>query len=114
MEKFVFDPRTPVEPKSEQLGRFFDDEREECILVGRARNGDRKSFDALVRRCDRLILAFALSACSDRRTAPTVYVRTFVEAYRSIRRLPPGMRFRTWVYGIAQQVTSNGRFGRRI
>lgn len=105
MEESVLAPHTPGDRKSKQFGRAIDAEAEESVLVGRARKGDRKSFDELVGRWDSHVLAFALAASRDRRTARTLYVRTFVEAYRSIRRLPPGMSFRTWVYAIARQIT---------
>ncbi len=94
---------------SEELGRFIDDEREESVLVERAQKGDRKAFDDLVRRCDRYVLAFALSASGDRRAARAAYVRTFVEAYRSVRRIPPGMTFRSWACGIVRRITSGAR-----
>ena len=101
-------------PISERFGRSTDGERKESVLVGRAQKGDRKAFEKLVGRCDRHVLAFALRAGGDRRTARDVYVRTFVEAYRSIQSIPPGMSFRTWVYGIARQVTSDAWRERRI
>lgn len=87
--------------------RRVDGSWEERALVRRAQTGDRRAFERLVYRYDRLVLQIALRALGDRDRAREAYVRTLLTAYQSIRRFPFDSSFRAWICRIAEQVCTS-------
>lgn len=70
-------------------------------LALRARDGDTRAFDTLVRRYESRLLRFALRMLNDATDAEDVLQWTFVRAYRGLRAYRPGGYFSSWIYRIA-------------
>ncbi len=73
-------------------------------LVAKAKNGDRASFDALVREHYRLVYNTAYRMMSDHEAAEDATQAAFVRAYRAIERFRGTAAFSTWLYRIVTNV----------
>jgi RNA polymerase sigma-70 factor (ECF subfamily) len=89
-------------PKMPDDGMPPDDE-----LVSRARGGDTRAFDDLVRRYQRRIYALVYHMPSNREDADDLVQETFSKAYRSLRRFHGRSSFYTWIYSIASNLALN-------
>lgn len=69
-------------------------------LVGRAKDGDRKSFDQLVRVTHRDAYGLALRLLSNSEDARDVVQEAYLRAYRGIGKFRGEARFSTWLYRI--------------
>ncbi len=74
---------------------------EDGPLVDRAKAGDVKAFEALVRRYERWVFTLALRMVGDRPDAEDVAQEVFLKAYRGLSGFRGGARFSTWLYAIA-------------
>ena len=73
---------------------------EEELLVGRARAGDRRAFEQLIRRHADRLYAVVLRFVGDREAAEEVTQEAFLRAWRGIGRFQGRSRFFTWLYRI--------------
>ena len=77
------------------------------VLVDRARKGDRRAFDLLVRKYQQKIVKLVMRYVRDPTEALDVSQEAFIKAYRAL----PGFRgesaFYTWLYRIAINTAKN-------
>lgn len=73
-------------------------------LIEAARNGDRRSFSALVRRYEDTVYRFALKVCQDPEKASENLQDTFINVFRKLHTFDGRSKFSTWLYTI---VTNN-------
>ncbi|MFH1572153.1 MAG: sigma-70 family RNA polymerase sigma factor [Gemmatimonadota bacterium] len=87
----------------------------ERALIERARGGDGRAFEQLVRPHDRRILALALDMVGHPADAQDVCQEALVAAFRGLSRFRQESEFATWLYGIAvrQALKLRGRRRRR-
>jgi RNA polymerase sigma-70 factor, ECF subfamily len=74
---------------------------EDRRLVDRAKGGDVRAFEALVRRYERWVFTLALRMVGDRADAEDMAQEVFLKAYRGLPGFRGGSRFSTWLYAIA-------------
>lgn len=79
--------------------------RPDAELVAAARAGDLTAFGDLVDRYQRAMVASALHLVGDADDAEDVAQESFVQAFRSLRKLREPGRFRAWLYGILRRVS---------
>jgi RNA polymerase sigma-70 factor (ECF subfamily) len=77
---------------------------EEHALVRKAQEGDRQSFDELVRRYDRDVLRLAMNIVHRPEDARDIYQETFLKVYRNLHRFRFECSFYTWLYRVATNV----------
>ncbi|HEV8606321.1 MAG TPA: RNA polymerase sigma factor [Tepidisphaeraceae bacterium] len=70
-------------------------------LVLKSRNGDRASFEELVRRVARLVFARIFLEVGDVHRAEDLVQETFLIAWKSIRQVSEPAGFRSWLFSIA-------------
>jgi len=85
---------------------------EDRRLVDRARTGDVRAFEALVRRYERWVFTLALRMVGDRGDAEDIAQEVFLKAYRGLQGFRGGSRFSTWLYAIASHHCLNHLAGR--
>ncbi len=69
--------------------------------MDRAKTGDVRAFEALVRRYERWVFTLALRMVGDRADAEDIAQEVFLKAYRGLPGFRGGSRFSTWLYAIA-------------
>src|SRR2546425_551202 len=72
-----------------------------ALLVARAKDGDGRAFDELVRRYRRRIFALALHLSGSEHDADDITQDVFLRAYRALDRFEGRSEFFTWVYRLA-------------
>ncbi|HZS41903.1 MAG TPA: sigma-70 family RNA polymerase sigma factor [Polyangia bacterium] len=70
-------------------------------LIARFRGGDRRAFDELVARHEKLVFRLALRSLRDVGDAEDVTQRAFVQAFQRLDAFRGDSTFRTWLYRIA-------------
>ena len=80
---------------------------EERALVGEARAGDLKAYDALVRRHQERVYATIYHMTSNHEDAADLTQETFVKAFRALKSFKGDSGFFTWIYRIAVNKTIN-------
>ena len=80
---------------------------EERALVGEARAGDLKAYDALVRRHQERVYATIYHMTSNHEDAADLTQETFVKAFRALKSFKGDSSFFTWIYRIAVNKTIN-------
>ncbi len=92
-----------AEPTSTPISTtLLDDE-----LVKRARRGDVRAFDILVRRYQHRIVALAARHVRDWAQAEDIAQEAFVRAYRALESFRGESSFYTWLYRITVNVAKN-------
>ncbi len=86
---------TPAQLEARAVQRAEDDD-----LIREAQNGDRSSFDALVRRYDQSVLRLALHMLGNEQDAQDVHQEAFLKAYRHLGNFRFECSFYTWLYRI--------------
>lgn len=86
-------------------------------LIARARLGEARAFEELVRRYERPVIHFCQRMTGSREDAEEIAQDSFVRVYRHLNRLKPSAKFSTFLFGIARNRTLNflrdaGRRGR--
>ncbi len=79
----------------------------EDVLVHRARRGDLKSYDALVKRYQERIYATIYHMTSNHEDANDLAQDAFIKAYQALSSFKGGSSFYTWLYRIAVNKTIN-------
>ncbi|MGH7939694.1 MAG: sigma-70 family RNA polymerase sigma factor [Limisphaerales bacterium] len=80
---------------------------EEMVLVDRARRGDLKAYDELVRRYQERIYATIYHMTSNHEDANDLAQESFVKAFQALKSFKGGSSFYTWLYRIAVNKTIN-------
>lgn len=79
----------------------------EGVLVHRARKGDLKSYDELVKRYQQRIYATIYHMTSNHEDANDLAQDSFIKAYQALGSFKGGSSFYTWLYRIAVNKTIN-------
>ncbi|MEP0829248.1 MAG: RNA polymerase sigma factor [bacterium] len=87
------------------------DDRE---LVSKAKAGDRKAFDELVRNNRDKMFALIYRMTGDRETALDLMQDTFFTAYKELSRFRQEANFSSWLYRVASNKTLNYLKRRKI
>jgi RNA polymerase sigma factor (sigma-70 family) len=80
---------------------------EEMVLVNRARRGDLKAYDELVRRYQERIYATVYHMTANHEDANDLAQESFVKAFQALKSFKGGSSFYTWLYRIAVNKTIN-------
>lgn len=94
---------------SHLAGSEDDDQR----LAARARGGDLRAFEALVRRYERWVFTLALRLVGERSEAEDMAQEIFLKAYAGLAGFRGAARFSTWLYAIATHHCLNHLAARR-
>jgi RNA polymerase sigma-70 factor (ECF subfamily) len=83
-------------------------------LVERARGGDARAFEMLVKAYERVIYNLALRMTNDPEDAQDIAQAVFVKAYQKLDSFDPRFRFFSWIYriGVNESLNWRGRFRR--
>lgn len=102
------EPIQPVPPDStaDTTSQDIREAREES-LVRRARRGDLKSYDELIRRYQERIYATIYHMTSNHEDANDLAQESFIKAYQALPSFKGGSSFYTWLYRIAVNKTIN-------
>ena len=84
-----------------------------AALVDRAKAGDRRAFEELVRRYRPRILALSLHLTGSESDAEDVTQEVFIKAYRALATFEGRSQFFTWVYRMAVNRSLNARRDKR-
>lgn len=84
----------------------------EADLVAKARAGSAPAFGRLVDQNQQAVRAFLRRVCSDHAEADDLAQETFLTAWSTFERLREGVRFRTWLCGIAWRKARTHQRGR--
>ncbi len=79
----------------------------EASLVQRARTGDMRAYDDLIRRYQERIYATVYHMTSNHEDANDLTQETFIKAFHALKSFKGGSSFYTWVYRIAVNKTIN-------
>jgi RNA polymerase sigma-70 factor, ECF subfamily len=90
------EPASPPVPATPPGDAFTDE-----TLVARARDGDTRAFEALVRRYQAPIYRLAVRMLNDAAEAEDVTQEVFVTAWRRLPGVQDGKAVRAWLYRIA-------------
>ena len=80
---------------------------EEKELVRRARHGDMRAYDELVKRYQERIYATVYHMTSNHEDANDLAQEAFIKAYQALKSFKGGSSFYTWIYRIAVNKTIN-------
>ena len=80
---------------------------EEMVLVERARGGELKAYDELIKRYQERIYATVYHMTSNHEDANDLAQESFVKAYQALKSFKGGSSFYTWLYRIAVNKTIN-------
>ncbi len=78
-------------------------------LVARAKAGDQRAFEALVRRYRKRIFALALHVAGSKAEADDITQEVFLSAYRNLPSFEGRSEFFTWVYRMTLNRSLNAR-----
>lgn len=73
-------------------------------LVIRAQKGDKRAFEQLVVKYDRLVLNIAYSYRNNKDDADDIYQEVFLRVYRGLKNYQFRSKFSTWLYRITVNV----------
>jgi RNA polymerase sigma factor (sigma-70 family) len=90
------DHRNPESPAVDDLDGITEEH-----LVRRVLDGDRKAFETIVKRYQRLVYGFMLRKISDVGTAQDLAQEVFMLGYEHLSRLKDPERLKSWLMGIA-------------
>jgi len=91
--------------RAEERESYAEKSDDELVLL--VQQGDRGSFDTLVKRYQRRIYFLALRMARDPDAADDLAQETFVKAYFAIGSFTIGRRFYTWLYRICMNLSIN-------
>ena len=80
---------------------------EEMVLVDRARRGELRAYDELIKRYQERIYATVYHMTSNHEDANDLAQESFVKAYQALKSFKGGSSFYTWLYRIAVNKTIN-------
>ena len=71
-----------------------------AVLLDRARKGDEKAFNQIVRNYQDLVFNFSFKVCRNRDFAEETVQDTFVNVFRNLKQFDGRSKFTTWLYSI--------------
>lgn len=74
---------------------------QEKELIKKAKAGNNKAFEKLVKKYDRRILDMLLNILKNEADAADAYQNTFIKVYKNIKSFKETSSFYTWIYRIA-------------
>lgn len=77
------------------------DDPTDAVLIQRSRQGDRRCFEAILKRYERQLYAAAYRIMQNSEDAVDVTQTAFMRAYEHLDRYDPKLPFRSWLYRIA-------------
>ncbi len=80
---------------------------DDWALVARARGGDVRAFETLVRRYQNPVIAFCYRMAGSYEDAEDLAQESFVRVYRALDRLTPRAQFTTFLFGVVRNLTLN-------
>ncbi len=83
-------------------GSCGGDSRDEAALIRRARKGDVRAFESLVRAYEGRIRGWAIAHAPPGADADDVAQNAFVQAFRRLGEFRPGTNFGAWLFTIAR------------
>jgi len=83
------------------------DKTDEKNLITRAKEGDMKAFEALIRKYEKSIYFLCHRMTNAHQAADDLAQDTFIKAYFSLHSFKDGMNFYTWIRKIAVNSTLN-------
>ncbi len=86
---------------------------EDRELIDKAIEGSEEAIEALVRRYQRMVYAFAYRMINDMEEAKDITQKIFIQAINGLKGFKKEASFRTWLYRIAVNVCLNHRRTRR-
>jgi len=98
------DSTQPLEPSATSAK---NEEVSEETLVRRAKRGDLKSYDELIKRYQQRIYATIYHMTSNHEDANDLAQESFIKAYQALASFKGGSSFYTWLYRIAVNKTIN-------
>jgi RNA polymerase sigma-70 factor (ECF subfamily) len=99
--------RQPAQPPQNPPGAPAPSPVEENELIRRARRGDLKAYDELMRRYQERIYATVYHMTSNHEDANDLAQEAFIKAFHALKTFKGGSSFYTWVYRIAVNKTIN-------
>lgn len=87
-----------------------NDLQQERDVIARARSGDPRAFDELVKQYQPVVYRFAYNVCRDGERAKLTSQDTFINVFRKLDTFDGRSKFSTWLYSI---VTNNCMMVRR-
>jgi RNA polymerase sigma factor RpoE len=98
---------TMAEPAERNDSEAQSAPSEEMQLVQRARHGDLRAYDELVKRYQERIYATIYHMTANHEDANDLAQEAFVKAYQALKSFKGGSSFYTWLYRIAVNKTIN-------
>lgn len=77
-------------------------QEDECLLAGKAREGDVKAFSELISRYSEIMRIYVQSICCNATDAEDICQECFRKAFLGIGSYNPVYQFRTWLFSIAR------------
>lgn len=90
-----------------------DDNKQDAMLIARARNGEDRAYETLVRKYQRRIYAFCFRMTGTHQSADDLAQETFIKAFFALPRFNPERAFFPWIRKIALNGTLNFLRSRR-
>jgi len=98
---------TMAEPIERNEAEVTSAPAEEMVLVNRARRGDLKAYDELIRRYQERIYATVYHMTANHEDANDLAQEAFIKAFQALKSFKGGSSFYTWLYRIAVNKTIN-------
>ncbi len=97
----IMSETAPIQDSNTPAGMLEGD------LVKRARNGDLKSYDELIKRYQERIYATVYHMTANHEDANDIAQDSFIKAFQALKSFRGGSSFYTWLYRIAVNKTIN-------
>jgi len=98
---------TMAEPIERNEAEVTSAPADEMVLVNRARRGDLKAYDELIRRYQERIYATVYHMTANHEDANDLAQEAFIKAFQALKSFKGGSSFYTWLYRIAVNKTIN-------
>ncbi len=98
------------EPRGMPSKKTFTDEQ----LMLQVRDGDRKSFEELMKRYKKSLFNYIYRFSGNRHTSEDIFQETFLKIYQHAGRYKPKSKFSTYLYTIATNLSINEMKKRKI
>ncbi|MCX6361846.1 MAG: sigma-70 family RNA polymerase sigma factor [Armatimonadetes bacterium] len=103
----------PTADQPPKTGSERSSEPDDMLLIQRTREGDRSSFDRLIRRHERRVYNLAYRLCGNPDDAADVAADAFVRVYNSLASFRGDASFLTWIYRITTNIYLDARKRKR-
>jgi RNA polymerase sigma factor RpoE len=100
-------PLKPSAPATSKVAPASAEAEEDVQLVSRARRGDLRAYDMLMRRYQERVYATIYHMTGNHEDANDLAQETFIKAYQALKSFKGDAGFYTWLYRIAVNKTIN-------